>query len=320
MEIVKAYLTKNDCYKAARKIKNVLGIVKHSTGANNPNLLRYIGTNNNLGVNNGNHWNKSGVYKCVHFLIGKDKNGNVKCYQTLPLNYQCWGCGSGSKGSYNQTHIQYEILEDGLNDKTYFEKAFALARELDAYLCKQFNLKPSTIVSHAEAHKQGYASNHADCDHWLKKFGRTMAMERAEVEKLLNPPKPEIKPTPAPVKPTDKSIMVGDKFTYTGLVHSNSNGGNTKVVKNRTVYVRQVLAKGNYPILVSATQGGIGIGWVSADMLNTKVSAKEYYTVKSGDTLGKIAKANNTTVNNLASLNKIKNVNLISVGQKIRVK
>lgn len=185
MEIVKAYLTKNDCYKAARKLTKVKGIVKHSTGVNNPNLVRYIGTNSNLGVNNGNHWNKTGVYKCVHFLIGKDKAGNVKCYQILPLNYQCWGCGSGSKGSYNQTHIQYEILEDNLNDKTYFTKAFALARELDAYLCKLYNLKASAIVSHAEAHKQGYASNHGDCDIWLKKYGRTMADERAAVTKLL---------------------------------------------------------------------------------------------------------------------------------------
>ena len=39
------------------------------------------------------------------------------------------------------------------------------------------------------------------------------------------------------------------------------------------------------------------------------------YTVKKGDTLYAIAKANGTTVNNLASLNNIKDVNLIYVGQ-----
>ena len=202
MEIIKAYLTQNDCYKTAAKLTVVKGIVKHSTGVNNPNLLRYIGTNSTLGVNNGNNWNKPGVYKCVHFLIGKNAKGEVKCYQTLPLNYQCWGCGGGPKGSYNKTHIQYEILEDGLTDKTYFTQAFALARELDAYLCKMFNLKPSAIVSHSEAHKLGYASNHADCDHWLKMFGRTMDMERADVAKLLTP-----KPTPKPT-PTTKTFRV----------------------------------------------------------------------------------------------------------------
>ena len=45
--------------------------------------------------------------------------------------------------------------------------------------------------------------------------------------------------------------------------------------------------------------------------------ATTYYTVKKGDTLSAIAKKYNTTVNNLAKLNNIKNVNLIYVGQKL---
>lgn len=49
-------------------------------------------------------------------------------------------------------------------------------------------------------------------------------------------------------------------------------------------------------------------------------NTKEYYTVKKGDTLSVIAKKYNTTVSQLASWNNIKNVNLINVGQKLRVK
>ena len=51
-------------------------------------------------------------------------------------------------------------------------------------------------------------------------------------------------------------------------------------------------------------------------------STKEpvYYTVKKGDTLSGIAEKYNTTVSQLASWNNIKNVNLINVGQKLRVK
>jgi len=45
--------------------------------------------------------------------------------------------------------------------------------------------------------------------------------------------------------------------------------------------------------------------------------ATTYYTVKKGDTLGKIASKYNTTVKKLASLNNIKNTNLIYVGQKL---
>jgi len=48
--------------------------------------------------------------------------------------------------------------------------------------------------------------------------------------------------------------------------------------------------------------------------------AKQYYTVKVGDTLSGIAAKYGTSVSRLASLNGIKNPNLIRVGQKLRVK
>jgi len=51
-----------------------------------------------------------------------------------------------------------------------------------------------------------------------------------------------------------------------------------------------------------------------------KPAAKVVYTVKRGDTLGAIASRYKTSVAHLAKLNNIKNVNLIRVGQKIRIK
>jgi LysM repeat protein len=47
---------------------------------------------------------------------------------------------------------------------------------------------------------------------------------------------------------------------------------------------------------------------------------KEYYAVKKGDTLSGIAKKYNTTVKQLAEWNNIKDVNVIKIGQKLRVK
>lgn len=52
---------------------------------------------------------------------------------------------------------------------------------------------------------------------------------------------------------------------------------------------------------------------------SSKAKSPSTYTVKKGDTLSHIAKRHGTTVNRLASLNNIKNVNKIYVGQKIKL-
>ena len=87
----KILFTKSDCYKSAKKM-TPKGIVVHSTGANNPNLKRYVQPDDGIiGKNDySNDLNRSGQDVCVHAFIGKDKNGKVKCYQTLPFNYCCW--------------------------------------------------------------------------------------------------------------------------------------------------------------------------------------------------------------------------------------
>lgn len=53
---------------------------------------------------------------------------------------------------------------------------------------------------------------------------------------------------------------------------------------------------------------------------NVTVSNTGYYTVKSGDTLSRIAGNFNTTVKQLASLNDIQNINRIYVGQRLLVR
>ena len=176
------------------------GIVVHSTGANNKTIKRYVQPVKeqsyydeviaDLGKNQyGNHWNVSGYEKCLHAFIGTNAKGVVETYQTLPWDVCCWGCGKGSKGSYNynpQARVQFEICEDGLTDQNYFNLVMKEAQELCAMLCKQYGFGVDKIASHYEGHKQGYASNHGDIDHWLKKFGKDMDWFRAEVQKLLN--------------------------------------------------------------------------------------------------------------------------------------
>lgn len=205
MKLKECLLIENDCYKKGTKITNnkPTGIVVHSTGANNKTLKRYVqpvesqkyysDILEDLGKNlYGNHWNQSaekmGRRACVHAFIGTNSKGEVETYQTLPFNCCCWGVGSGTKGSYNnnpQARIQFEICEDSLTDEQYFKTAMKEAQEFCAYLCKTFSIPVDAICSHAEAHKAGYGSNHADCDHWLKKFGKTMDWFRSEVAAIL---------------------------------------------------------------------------------------------------------------------------------------
>lgn len=189
MEIRQCMLTNNDCYKKATKM-TPRGILVHSTGANNPNLKRYVQPDDGLlGVNKyNNSWNRSGLNVCVHAMIGKDKNGDVRLYQLLPFDISAWGVGNGKKGSYNYNptgHIQFEICEDGLTDENYFNQAFGLAIEFCAYLCKEFNLSVDSIVGHHEAYLKGYGSNHSDPENWTKKFGKDMNWFRNEVRKKL---------------------------------------------------------------------------------------------------------------------------------------
>ena len=49
-------------------------------------------------------------------------------------------------------------------------------------------------------------------------------------------------------------------------------------------------------------------------------TARRYYKVRSGDTLGEIASRNNTTVSKLCSLNGIKPTTILQVGRQLRVK
>ena len=203
MKLKKCILTANACYKKNQKMTGLkpTGIVVHSTGANNKTLKRYVqplktDTDYDLiiadiGVNKyGNHWNVGNISKCVHAFIGVNEKGEVETYQTLPLDVCCWGVGSGKKGSYNYNptaRVQFEICEDDLTDKKYFDEAFKEAIEYCAYLCKKFGFGVDKICSHREANLQGYGGNHGDCDHWLKKFGKDMDWFRAEVQKLLKP-------------------------------------------------------------------------------------------------------------------------------------
>ena len=198
MNLLECILTENSCYKARVTIQPI-GVMVHSTGANNPSLKRYVQPTPGdkdytkllglLGDNrNDNDWNRAGVQKCVHAFIGKLADGSVATVQTLPWKRRGWHAGTGSKGSANNSHIGFEICEDGLEDKDYFDKVYLEAVEFTAHLCKEFGFDPKkdgVIICHSEGKDRGIASNHGDVLHWFPKHGKDMDDFRSDVEKVM---------------------------------------------------------------------------------------------------------------------------------------
>lgn len=182
MNLHKLIFTECDAYMAGRKIVPK-GVMVHSTGANNPNLKRYVGPDDGLlGKNEyNNHWNMPKVGASVHAFIGKLKDGSIATYQVLPWDYRAGHCAS----SANNTHIAFEICEDGLSDPDYFGKVYKEAVELTAMLCKEFSIDPKDVICHSEGYKKGIASNHSDVMHWFPKHGKSMDTFRADVKALI---------------------------------------------------------------------------------------------------------------------------------------
>ncbi len=249
MNLHQCYLTQNDCYKRGKTI-TPKGVMVHSTGANNPRLSRYVQPDDGkLGDNKyNNDWNRSGVQKCVHAFIGKLADGSIATYQTLPWNHRGWHSGSGKKGSANNTHISFEICEDGLKDKKYFDAVYKEAVELTAMLCKQFKLDPladGVVICHSEGYSRGIASGHSDVMHWFPKHGKSMDDFRADVAKAMGRKLP---PLPYRVAVTANSLNIrrGPGVSY------SVNG----IIQNKGIY-RIVETKNGWGKLKS------GAGWIN---------------------------------------------------------
>ena len=172
LTIYRRYFFRSACYQAGRGITPT-GVQVHSTGANNPWLRRYVAPDDGrIGKNAyDNDHNRDGNV-CAHAYIGKQADGTVAVYQTLPWTMQCRLSGSGTNGSANQMgYIGFEVCEDDLTDSAYFHSAvLTMAAKLTAYLCAVFSLDPAEAVrDHAELYRMGLASDHADITRWLEK-------------------------------------------------------------------------------------------------------------------------------------------------------
>lgn len=182
------YATANGAYQAGRKI-NPQGCVNHSVGCAQPSVDVFF-----------NIMNKSSAGWGVNALLGDFHKGDGRILVVLPLDARPWGCGSGSKGSWNNTKVQWEVCEpaghtyaggtmiayDVAKNQVYFDRMWKMLVAWNVYLVKKFGYDINGISDHAESYRAGYGSNHSDMGQWLPKHGKSMAALRQEVEAILN--------------------------------------------------------------------------------------------------------------------------------------
>ena len=178
MEIIEAFAAKNKCYQAGAALVP-RGLMLHSIGTPQPSaaaLARYF-----------DQYQPGGQSVCVHAFAQAD--GTV--YQTLPWEMRGWHCG----GAANATHIGVEMTEPGAG-MAYAEAAaqitgtYRTAVALFAQLCETYGLDPladSVIIGHAEGHRRGVASNHADPEYLWQQYGMGFTMDgfRAAVAEAM---------------------------------------------------------------------------------------------------------------------------------------
>ena len=178
MEIIEAFAAKNKCYQAGAALVP-RGIMLHSIGTPQPSaaaLAQYF-----------DQYQPGGQSVCVHAFAQAD--GTV--YQTLPWEMRGWHCG----GAANATHIGVEMTEPGAG-MAYAEAAaqitgtYRTAVALFAALCETYGLDPladGVIIGHAEGHRRGVASNHADPEYLWQQYGMGYTMDgfRAAVAEAM---------------------------------------------------------------------------------------------------------------------------------------
>lgn len=283
------------CYQQTTKMNKILGVLWHSTGANNPNLKRYIQPSDDdakrkeklelLGTNlYKNDMNHKSYKMGVHAWIGKAANGSVMSVQALPWNFRSWGCGGGKKGSCNDGWIQFEICEDNLKNKSYFDKIYEEGCELTAYLLKKYNLNPYNtqlingvkvpiITCHVEASSLGFASNHGDILHWFKLYGKTMDNIREDVAKLMKVSKPKEEE----IIEEDEGLNKGDIVKLKEGATYISGGKIPTWVMNSTLYYR---GKQGENAIISTLKTGAVTGVVSFDNIIQEEEKFTPYKVK----------------------------------------
>ena len=120
----------------------------------------------------------------------------------------------------------------------------------------------------------------------------------------------------------EPELNVGDTVMFNGTKHYTNSYAIAigKSCKPGEAKITKFIKGRTHPYHLKAVSGkGSTVnGWVNEKDI-AEIPVVKTYVVKKGDTLSKIASAHGTTIGVLAKINAIENVNLIKVGQIIRL-
>lgn len=190
LKIEERYLTKNRCYKAAKR-RTEIGIQIHT-----------IGTGQGTAQAVADYWNQASVSACVHYIVDCDEKWKV--LQTLPESYYSWADG----GYGNRNLITIEICESDyirytqgasynvLNAEKFKEdimRGYNTAVLLCAEICNRKKWDPEAVLasglhlisSHDEGRRAGLSTAHVDPTHVWNRFGMNMDQFRKDVKTAM---------------------------------------------------------------------------------------------------------------------------------------
>lgn len=283
-------------------------------------VIHYVGA---LGgaKDNVNYYASRYVGASAHYYVGF--NGEIwRSVRDQDIAWSVGGMAYIHPECRNSNSLNIELCVRKKSTKTmgatdkdwYFEDATVKsAIELTKYLMAKYNVPASRVIRH-------YDVNHKTCPnpyvynntkHIWSDFKAALTGSTPTVEE----------PTAETWKKTGTAICTGQDVRVRQVANGPIIG---YLGKNDTVEIDGKTSNGWTHVKAAS-----GIGWVSSQYIkvnsastpstNPTTSSSTLYYVKAGDTLTKIAKQYNTTVDALVKANAITDPSKIEVGQTIKI-
>lgn len=294
MEVLRKIIPANQWQLKCPYFMKPTRIVIHNTAndASAANEIAYMGRNSNE--------------VSFHYAID-----DCMVVQGIEENRNTWNAGDGVNGKGNREGISIEICYSK-SGGARFAKAEKNAAKFTAALLKKYKWNINKVTKH-----QDYNGKY--CPH------RTLDMGWSRFIKMVQSYLIEPSEKPPMKKPTNKPVVEKNEFQIGDVVKIQKPGNANSSGTGATAYgigwqreILQIVKNSKYPIKVGNKLGVTGY-YQKEGLLLMKSSKARVHIVQKGDTMSAIAKKYNTTVKELTVLNKIKNPNIIVIGQTIKI-